>query len=150
MPGRLAALLAIGTLALAGCSTEETPPVPFDCTTDRAAVARALEQAPGEVRLPDGTLLSECVRNAESDAELQTVGLALTRLAEDLEAEAPGDPDAALRLGYLVGAARRGAPSASSLQAELVYRLERSAASIEEPAAARALAEGMRAGEERG
>ena len=151
MRARLAAVLIMGMATAAGCSEDDgPPPVSFACTTDVAAVARALERAPGEVRLEDGTPLSECVRNAESDSELQTVGLALTRLAEDLEADAGEDPEAALRLGYLVGAARRGAPSESALQAELVYRLERSAASVEGADVERALAEGMRAGEARG
>ena len=139
-------------LALAGCSrSSDGPSLPAGCTAGRDAVARALERAPGDVRLVDGTPLSDCVRHAESEAELQNVGLVLTGVAEDLEAAARRAPRAALKLGYLVGAARRGAPSESSLQAELVYRLERSAA-IDglPPAAERALAEGMRAGERRG
>ncbi|HEV2061962.1 MAG TPA: hypothetical protein VGR12_03840, partial [Solirubrobacteraceae bacterium] len=60
--------------------------------SDPAAVSRALAAAPGGVTLADGTRLSDCVRNAESDAELQSVGVVLTSVAEDLERDAPDDP----------------------------------------------------------
>ena len=151
MTGRRSVLIA--ALALAGCSEEGRPAPAAECTAGAAAVVRALGDAPGEVRLADGTALSECVRNTESDAELQNLGIVLTDAAEDLEAAAPEDPQAALKLGYLIGAARRGAPSESALQAELVRRLERSAALAPEattPAARRAVQAGMKAGEARG
>ena len=143
-----AALLA--ALAVAGCSRSEGAGPSPECTVGAGEVAKALRAAPGEVRLVDGTAISDCVRRAESEADLQNIGLVLTRVAEDLEDRARTTPRAALELGYLVGAARRGAPSDSSLQAELVYRLERSAAIRMPVEAERALAEGMRAGERRG
>ena len=113
-------------------------------------IAKALAAAPGEVRLVDGTPLSACVRNAESDAEQQNLGIVLTDVAEDLEAQAAEDPRAALQLGYLVGAARKGAPGDSSLQFELVRRLEGSVPREMSTEAERALTEGLRAGEQRG
>ena len=138
-------------LLVAGCSEQGRPAPSPECSAGADAVATALEAAPGEVRLVDGTRLSDCVRNAYSDADQQTLSIVLTDVAEDLEAEAAEDADAALRLGYLVGAARRGAPSESSLQFELVQRLERSAGSSRlSPAGERALQEGLRAGEARG
>jgi hypothetical protein len=119
-----------------------------ECTAGPDAVEAALARAPGEVRLDGGVALSACVRFARTDAELQNLGLALTEVAERLEPRArDGDDRAALQLGYLIGAARKGAPSESSLQAELVYRLERSAAF---GGSSGSLAEGMRAGESRG
>ena len=140
----------VAVAAAAGCSQSDGPSLPVACTEGADAVARALARAPGEVRLADGTAISDCVRGARSDAELQNLGAVLTQVAEDLEARAPEAPPAALQLGYLVGAARRGAPSDSAVQAELVIRLERSAA-IDLPAGAkRALAVGLRAGEARG
>ena len=142
--------LALILLGMWGCSEEGGPPPAVGCTAGADAVASALEAAPGEVTLADGARLSECVRDSDSDAELQSLGIVLTRVAEDLEAEAPEDPDAALRLGYLVGAARRGAPSDSSLQFELVQRLQRSAGVELPPASQRTLMEGLRAGEARG
>ena len=143
-----AALLA--AVAVAGCSRSEGATPSPECTVGAPEVAKALGAAPGDVRLVDGTALSECVRRAESESDLQNIGLVLTRVAEDLEDRARTTPRAALELGYLIGAARRGAPSDSSLQAELVYRLERSAAVRMRAEAERALAEGMRAGERRG
>ena len=142
--------LAVLLLLAGGCSEQGRPPPSPECTAGPAEVAKALAAAPGEVRLVDGTRLSECVRSAESDAELQNLGIVLTDVAEDLEADAREDPRAALRLGYLVGAARRGAPSDSALQSELVRRLQGNMAMDLPAAGEQALAEGLRAGEARG
>jgi hypothetical protein len=147
-------LALTAALVLAGCGPggDDDAPLSPACR-EPSVVAEALRLAPGQVRLEDGTLLSSCIDDARSDADLQNVGIALTNAAEDLEARATSDPDAALRLGFLVGAARRGAGSASALQAELVRRLERSAAldpDAATPAARAAVQEGMKAGEARG
>ena len=142
--------LAVLLLVVAGCSEQGAPAPSPECTAGADEVTRALAAAPGDVTLGDGTRLSECVRNADSDADQQSLGIVLTSVAEDLEAKAADDPGAALQLGYLVGAARRGAPSESALQFELVQSLERSAAVELPPASERALAEGRRAGEARG
>jgi hypothetical protein len=150
MPGRRGLPIAVLVALCAGCSDVETPPLAGSCTEGPRHVERALRAAPRAVRLADGTPLSACVGRATTDAELQNVGLVLTETAEDLEARAPDEAPAALQLGYLIGAARRGAPGDSSLQAELVRRLERSAAVTMSPEAERALAEGMRAGERDG
>ena len=114
-------------------------------------VERALEAAPGEVRLEGGVRISACIRTARSDGELQNVGGVLTGAAEALELRAASDATAALQLGYLVGAARRGASRENGIQAELVRRLERSAAlDAPTPEARTALRRGMAAGEARG
>lgn len=141
---------AAASVAVGGCSEQGRPPPSAECTSGADAVARALAAAPGDVRLSDGTPLSDCVRNADSDAEQQNLGLVLTDVAEDLEAEADEDPRAALQLGYLVGAARRGAPGDSALQFELVRRLEGSVPADLSAAAQSALDEGLKAGEQRG
>ena len=146
---RPACLVALTLLALAGCSRGDRPAMPATCVEGAANVERALGAAPGEVRLGDGTPLSRCVERARTDSELQNLGIVLTQVAEDLEARAGEDSRAALELGYLVGAARRGAPGESMLQTELVRRLERSAAALD-GAAVRALTDGIRAGEARG
>jgi hypothetical protein len=150
MASRLTAALIAAALAVAGCSRSEGAAPSPECSVGGAEVAKALRAAPGAVELVDGTSISECVRNARSESDLQNIGLALTGAAEDLEERARTTPRAALELGYLIGAARRGAPGDSSLQAELVYRLERSASVTMPPAAERALADGMRAGERTG
>lgn len=148
--GRYAvALLAVA--ALAGCGDDGPPPVDFACTASPQAVERALEQAPGDVRLQGGVPLSRCIANARNDAELQNVGTVFTIAAEHLEDVAPRDETAALRLGFLIGAARRGGARANGVQAELIRRLERSGAlDGATPAARSALNRGLAAGEERG
>jgi hypothetical protein len=115
--------------------------------TQRDGVQRALEHAPRAVRLADGTRLSQCIEHAATSADLQNVGSTLTMIAEDLEARAASDPAAAVRLGYLIGAARRGAGRSAGQGAELAHRLERSGAQVTEPAAADALMRGLRTGE---
>ena len=142
--------LAVLLLLVAGCSEQGAPAPSAECTAGAEEVKRALAAAPGDVALGDGTLLSECVRNADSDAEQQNLGIVLTDVAEDLEAQAPDDPRAALQLGYLVGAARRGAPGDSALQFELVRRLEGSVPGDLPRAARGSLDEGLKAGERRG
>ena len=149
MTRRFAAVLVAGA-ALAGCGPEEVPPVPAACTGEPAGIVRALGAAPRAVELPGGGRLSACVGNARSDAALQNVGLVMSRAAEDLELRAVDDPRAALELGYLIGAARRGARRSSGIQDELVRRLERSGALDGSAAVDAAIAEGLAAGEATG
>ncbi len=123
------------------------------CLQSAGAIERALARAPAPVTLPTGARLSECVANARSDSELQDAGLVLTRAADHLSAAAKrGDATAALRLGYLVGAARRGAARTAGIHAELQRRIERTAAFLDAggPRVAAALARGRRAGEASG
>ena len=124
--------------------------MPAACTQGAAPILRALEAAPGAVRLAGGTRLSDCVKDATTDAELQSLGLMLTPLADRLAVAADRSDAAALQLGYLVGAARRGGGRVG-LQAELVRRLEQ-AAGLDGVAAAHRFAyrRGLRAGEARG
>jgi hypothetical protein len=148
MAGRLAAIVIV--LLLAGCTVEDDPIAPA-CLRSRDAIARALDAAPGPVALPGGTRLSACVRGARKDAELQTLGLLLTQVADGLAARAPREPGAALRLGYLIGATREGATATNGIAAELARRMERTATMDGASAAARAaLRRGLRAGAARG
>jgi hypothetical protein len=146
--------LAVAALVGGGCQEEAGPPVPPSCTAEPAAIVQALTAAPGAVTLPGGVALSACVRDADSDADLQNVGVAFSRAAENLELPGMrGDERAALQLGYLVGATRKGAATTSGIGAELVRRLERSAAAVDEAPsrrAASALRRGLAAGEARG
>jgi hypothetical protein len=147
---RVLALLAAASLAACGASAD---PLDEACMSGPGAIERALTRAPDPVTLPSGTRLSQCVSNARSDADLQTAGAVLTRAADHLSARArAGDADAALRLGYLVGAARRGAKRTAGIHAELERHIERSAAVLDGASAriAGALADGQRAGEATG
>jgi hypothetical protein len=136
--------LAALVLAAAGCGAQEHALSPA-CTDDRATIARALARAPAPVRLSDGTRLSDCLAAADTDAELQSFGVLVTGLADDLAGR--GD---AVRLGYLIGAAKRGSAGTNGVGAELQHRLEVAARRLASGAAAAALARGMRAGERTG
>jgi hypothetical protein len=104
-------LCAIGFVAtLAGCGAEHVAPPDPRCTNPSA-----IEQVAGGGR---GPRISECVRRAIKDSDLQNVGFAVSRAAEHLGAG--DDPHA---LGFLIGAVRRGTGS-SGVQAELVNRVE--------------------------
>ena len=156
MPRRLAVLLALAAAlaAAAGCGSGDPPPLDAQCTASPGVIERALARAPQPVTLSTGTRLSECVSHAQSDAELQTAGAVLTRAADDLATRAGrGDTEAAVALGYLVGAARRGARRTAGIHAELQRRVESSARVIVDAGAvpvAGALERGIRAGEATG
>jgi hypothetical protein len=147
---RVLALLAAASLAACGATAD---PLDEACMSNPGAIERALARAPSPVTLPSGTRLSQCVSNARSDADLQTAGAVLTRAADHLSAQArAGDATAALRLGYLVGATRRGAKRTAGIHAELERHIERAAAVLDGSGAriAAALADGQRAGEATG
>ena len=147
---RTAALAAAVTAALAagaGCGDDEAARLPSACDDSVPAVQEALENAPGRVALTGGVKLSTCVERARSGADIQTVGALYTATADALAARAAASDAAALRLGYLVGAARRGAARTSGIHEELVRRLENSTG----PAASRAAyRRGLAAGRARG
>jgi hypothetical protein len=139
-------LLVLG-LSLAACGDDH--PLPGACTRDPEAVESALRAAPSPVRL-DGTSLSSCVHEASKAAELQTVGGSLVGAAGALADRARRHPGSAaeLRLGYLVGAARRGAGEEGGERTELVRRLEQEAQVLEGSRAAyrRGVEAGARSG----
>jgi hypothetical protein len=152
MPGRRAHLAVILALPLAGCGSSTPAPLPVACLAEPPAITRALERAPADVRLAGGTRLSTCVRMAAArDGDLQAIALTFTQVADGLRDRAAADPVAALRLGYLVGAARRGAAQTPGVAAQLARRLEQVATPVAPAAAARSeLQRGMRLGEARG
>jgi hypothetical protein len=91
-----------------------------------AALRAALAKAPGQVALPDGTLISDCLAHDSDSGELQTIGSTMLSAVEKLAGAAQGAPDgpAATQLGYLIGAAHRGAARAQGVADELVRRLD--------------------------
>lgn len=134
---------------VAGCRASEPAATPPACL-DRAAVARALERAPAAVALAGGTPLSRCVTLAASrEGELQALGLTLVPVADDLRAAARADLASARRLGYLVGAVRRGAARTPGIAAQLVRRLEQ-IGSLDGAPARRAVRIGVEAGQDGG
>jgi hypothetical protein len=71
----------------------------------------------------DGRPISGCFRRNQDSIELQALGTGFLAAAQQLGDRAAADPDAALQLGYLIGAARRGAQR-YGVADEMVRRLE--------------------------
>ena len=147
-------MAAIGALivVVAGCGSSEPDQVPVACLGKAATISQALERAPAKVTLADGTSISHCVRlAAHRDGDLQSLGSSLMNVADDLRAQTRTNPDAAVRLGYLIGAVRRGAAKTPGLAAQLARRIEQTAALEQDDAVARgALLRGVMSGEEGG
>jgi hypothetical protein len=115
----------IGIVAvLAGCGGDKSEALPAACTAGPAAIVKALGNAPGAVAIDGSTPISDCFnRDANSD-DVQIVGGFLLAAAQQLGDRArAGDQKAALQLGYLVGAASRGAKR-NGLGDEIVRRLD--------------------------
>lgn len=142
----VAVLLA--ALLLAGCSDEEDP-LPLSCRQGPDAVRSALRDAPGRVTL-GGTPLSDCITDTTASGPLQEVGEAYLAVASDLADAAARDRngEAALRLGYLMGAVERSKIGAQGVGSELGRRLRMEAGRVD--ADAPAFRRGERAGRRHG
>lgn len=121
-----AALLALVALAVAafGCGRQGDS-TPVACLEGAAAYEKALRSVPGEVRLGGETPISECLASNQQAGDLAQVGEALVETATDLNAKGRANPDtdAALQLGYLIGALQRGAADSEGIHADLLRRL---------------------------
>lgn len=135
-------------MAFAGCSSDGEESLPAACLAGEKNLQAALVEAPGPVEL-DGTPLSGCFVESSAPAEIQDVGATFLAVAADLGTAAAEQPegDEALRLGYLVGAVRRGAARTQGIHTELVRRLEQEAAPV---ADSTAYARGERTGRRSG
>lgn len=129
--GKSLTALAIA-VAIGGCGDDDSPPVPVACKEGPASVRAALARAPARVEL-GGTPLSECFTRGSGAADLQQVGAsyvaAVARLADEARLR-PAGP-ATLQLGYLVGAARRGADGTQGVHEELMRRIEQELAGVD-------------------
>lgn len=136
--------LVVGALAACG---EERPPVSALCLERPEPIEQALQRAPegGPVALPDGTTIAQCVERTVLDADLQSLGVTLTTVADRLvrRVEEDADPDAARALGWLVGATERGAARTNGVTLELARRVGLVAGRLRLPAT---LADALRAG----
>lgn len=119
------ALLACLSLIAAGCGEQDDDSTPVACLEGARAYERALAAAPGEVQLGGETPISECLVRNQETGDLARVGEAMIDAATDLNAAARAEPggDAGLQLGYLLGAAQRGAEESEGIHADLVRRL---------------------------
>jgi hypothetical protein len=144
--------LAIGCLAavvVAGCGHDKDERLPAACTKGPLAVVQALDKAPAQVTL-GGTPISQCFNRGASGDDVQILGTILLAAAQQLGDHAQQrQPGAALKLGYLVGAAKRGNKRNNGVADELVRRLEAESAGVS--AAQRAdYARGLKAGAAQG
>ncbi len=147
------AATACALAVLLGACDSDPPALPASCSAEPAQLLAALARAPAAVTLRDGTRLSRCVRDADSVGDLQNLGVGLQRAAERLRAAAAGgDRQAAVALGYLVGATRKGAAQTPGVAAELAVRVGRVAGRLldADPALREAVQDGLRAGERLG
>jgi hypothetical protein len=124
--------LALGLVAsialVAGCGDGEDG-TPVACLDGRGAYRGALADAPREVRLSGEVPISECLAKNQQGGELAGVGAAMVAVATELNAEARRQPggSASFQLGYLLGAAERGAERTEGIHADLLRRLEAAA-----------------------
>ena len=111
-------------LAATGCGgTDDGTQVA--CLNGSGAYLRALEAAPGAVRLAGEVPISDCLADNQQAGDLATVGGAMLDTATTLNAEARAEPGGAanVRLGYLIGASQKGAEGTDGIHAELIRRL---------------------------
>jgi hypothetical protein len=122
---RFAAVLLTALLVLlAGCGSSDDS-TPVACLEGAAAYERALKAAPDEVLLEGETPIGECLTRNQTGGDLSRVGEAMIETATKLNAEAREDPagDAALQLGYLLGAVKRGTEESEGIHSDLLRRL---------------------------
>jgi hypothetical protein len=118
------ALLVAIALVAAGCGKQDDS-TPVACLEGSGAYVSALAAAPGAVEFDGGTAISECLAENQQGGDLATVGEALVEATTELNAEARAEPggDANLQLGYLIGAAQRGADRTAGIHSDLLRRL---------------------------
>lgn len=111
-------------LAASGCGSQGDS-TPVACLGGAVAYEKALRDAPGEVRLRGETPISDCLASNQKAGDLARVGEATVAAATALNSRAREEDggDAAVQLGYLLGAAERGAESSEGIHADLVRRL---------------------------
>jgi hypothetical protein len=119
-----AALAALLVFAAVGCGKQDDS-TPAACLQGQDLYLAALEDAPGAVKLAGDTPISDCLAENQEAGDLSRVGEAMVEAATVLNGEARSVPTspAALRLGYLLGAAQRGADSTEGIHADLIRRL---------------------------
>jgi hypothetical protein len=109
---------------LVGCGGVDDS-TPVACLEGEQSYLGALEDAPGEVELEKDVPISDCLAENQTGGDLANVGAAMLSAATKLNAEARAEPggEANVELGYLLGAARRGADRTEGIHDELVRRL---------------------------
>ena len=122
MAAACAALLAGGC----GGPNDSTP---VACLEGTDVYIAALKSAPSKAKLRDEIPISECLAENQKAGELAADGASMLAATTTLNAQARAEPggEANLQLGYLLGAAQRGAEDTEGIHAELVRRLSAAA-----------------------
>jgi hypothetical protein len=119
------ALIAAVLLLVAGCGAKKNDLAPAACLVRNDGYLRALERAPGEVRLAGTTPISDCLVPEQDAGQLANIGREMIVAASKLNLEARhGSNSATVQLGYLIGAVAKGA---DAIHTDLVRRLNSAA-----------------------
>jgi hypothetical protein len=121
--GTIAAGVVVAIL-VAGCGSKGPTTAPDACLEPVGAWLKALDAAPGAVRLDGQTPIGDCFTGAEDPG----VGQTAIKAATLLNAQARRQPGGAatVRLGYLAGAVHEGTSNVPS-EADLVRRIDTAA-----------------------
>jgi hypothetical protein len=119
-----ALLAAVCLIVAIGCGNQDDS-TPVACLEGAGAYEKALREAPGEVLLSGETPISDCLAQNQSGGDLARVGEAMVETATTLNSKAREEDggQAAIELGYLLGAAQRGAEDSEGIHTDLVRRL---------------------------
>ena len=114
----------VGIALPAGCGSQDDS-TPVACLEGTRTYEQALRSAPGEALLQGETPISDCLASNQQAGDLSRVGEAMLETATSLSAQAREEDggDAAVQLGYLIGAAKRGAETSEGIHSDLVRRL---------------------------
>jgi hypothetical protein len=120
------ALVAAAIGLVAGCGSGQDDQAPAVCVVGNGSYLKALEKAPAPVLLGSTTPISDCLVPQQNGGQLASIGQEMIVAATKLNGEARRDPGgpASVELGYLIGAASKGA---DSIHTDLIRRLNSSA-----------------------
>jgi hypothetical protein len=124
----IATAACLGTSLLIGCGGPSDS-TPVACLEGTSAFLSALRAAPATARLGGETPVSDCLAENQKAGDLAAIGASMLAAATKLNASARAEPggNANLQLGYLLGAAQRGADNTDGIHAELIRRLSAAA-----------------------
>ena len=121
----VALLAATAMLALSACGAKKNDLAPAACLVTNRGYLRALESAPGPVRLAGTTPISDCLVAEQDAGQLANIGREMIVAATKLNLEARrGSERATVELGYLIGAVAKGA---DAIHTDLARRLNAAA-----------------------
>jgi hypothetical protein len=126
LPRVAIAAVAGAILLVSGCGSKQNDEAPAACLVGNQAYLQALQRAPAPVRLGGTTPISDCLVPEQSQGQLASIGQEMIVAATKLNAESRRDVSgpAPVELGYLLGAASKGA---DPIHTDLIRRLNSAA-----------------------